>query len=180
MAAIYTIQTLSGQEHMVLNSLDRLCEPGEVIDKYIPMREFPRKVNGKWERKTERLFPGYLFVEAANLETLFYRLKRIPRLSRILGDGEYTFYRLTEDEIQYVRRIGSQRNDHTFGMSQVTVDDGDWLLKPGDRVRVISGDLLDFQGDILRYDLHHRKVYLRTKLFGGKEISVGIELIQKV
>ncbi len=177
---VYTIQTLSGDEYRVSRSVERLLESGEIADKYIPMREFPRKIKGRWTKRVERLFPGYLFVETPDPERLFFRLKEIPGLTRILADRENTFYRLTEGEARYIRKIGAPRKDHVFGMSRVMVDDSDPALRPGERVRVVSGDLLDFQGDIIRYDLHHRKVYLRTDMFGGTEISVGIELIHKV
>ncbi len=178
--AIYTIQTLSGREHIVSHSIDNLLESGNIIDKFIPMREFPRKVDGRWEKRTERLFPGYLFIEAADPAVLFHRLKTVPELSKILGDGENTFYCLTEDEIRYIRRVGAPRHDHIFGMSRVMVDNDAPASKTGGRIRVISGDLLDFQGDIIRYDLHHRKAYLGTDMFGGREISVGIELVRKI
>lgn len=177
---IYTIQTISGQEQIIAGYLDKLLTQGEISDHYIPMRETRRKVNGRWETHTERLFPGYLFIETEDLEQLFFRLKLIPRLSQLLGDRQGIFYRLTPEEVGYIRRIGADRGDHIFGVSQVMIDEENAGLQPGDRVRVISGDLLNFQGDIVRYDLHHRKAYLRTELFGGAEISVGIELIQKV
>lgn len=178
--AIYTVQTLSGEEHIVSRNMDRLLDAGIITDKYIPLRELPLKSGGEWGKRIERLFPGYLFIETGNPERLFFHLKEIPRLSRLLGDREGSFYRLSSEEIRYIRRVGAPRKDHVFGISQVAIDDGRPDLKIGDRVRILSGDLLNFQGDIVRYDLHHRRVYLKTEMFGGTEVCVGIELIQKV
>lgn len=179
-ASVLTVQTLSGEEHIVSRNMDKLLESGVIIDKYISMREFPRKVNGEWTKRTARLFPGYLFMETADPETLFLHLKRTPKLSKILADRENNFYRLKKDEILYINKIGAPRKDHTFGMSQVVIDNDNSLLKLGERVRVVSGNLVNFQGDIVRYDLHHRNVYLRTKMFGGTVIGVGIELVHKI
>ena len=41
-----------------------------------------------FQTSEELLFPGYLFVISENPEELYQALKRIPRMTRILGAGE--------------------------------------------------------------------------------------------
>lgn len=175
---IYTIHTTTGQEHKLVQYLDTQIEEGLVKDRYIPLRELPRKVGGKWTSIKEKLFPSYVFVETDDPEKLFLALKKVPMLSRILSDDAYTFYTLTQEEVDHINRIANVHPDHTFGISQVMID-SDQPYKPGDKVVILSGDLAGFEGQISRYDFHHRKAYIHTGLFGGTDICVGIELVKK-
>ncbi len=93
-------------------------------------------------------------------------------------DGEYNYYTLSAEEERFIRRIGRQRGDHLLGVSQVAIDQ-DEPYRKGDRVRIVSGDLLDFEGEIVGWDLHHRKAILRSALFGGAEIHAAVELLRK-
>jgi len=177
---VYAIQTVSGEEKTVSENISRLVPEEILLDRYIPMRETRRKIGGKYVQKAERLFPGYFFVETTDPDELFLSLKKVPHMAKILHDGEYTFYALNEDEIRFINKIGARRNDHTFGISQVVIDEAVRNLEEGTRVKVASGDLLDFEADVIKYDLHHRKAYVRTNFMSGTKMWVQVELLRRM
>jgi len=171
------IQTITGQEHILIQLMRRMINPGIYKEAYIPQRQVEIRRHEETILKTERLYPGYVFADTDNTESLFLALKGVPKLTRLLSDGAFCTYVLEEKEAEFIRRIGIEREDHIFGISRIcTVLDKPY--EKGDRVQIVSGDLKMFEGDIVGYDFHRRKARIRTPVFGGKEILVGIELIR--
>ena len=173
-----TIQTATGREDLLRQYLNTITEPGLIAEVFIPRREVLIRLQGRWVRREESLMPGYLFVDTADAAALYQELKRIPMFTKLLGDRELTYQTLTPAEEDFIRRIGAERGDHTFGVSQVRIDSGQPYQK-GDHVTIVSGDLKDFAGEIVGFDLHKRKAMVRSALFGGSIIHVGIEILRK-
>jgi transcriptional antiterminator NusG len=173
-----TVHTRSGEETVLARMLQRCLDTELLHELYIPKREVAFRRDGRWQRRTETLYPGYVFIDTQEPLQLLKALKRIPHSSRLIHDGEYNYYTLSAEEERFIRRIGRQRGDHLLGVSQVAIDQ-DEPYRKGDRVRIVSGDLLDFEGEIVGWDLHHRKAILRSALFGGAEIHAAVELLRK-
>lgn len=173
----YVIQTRTGEEALVMRFMSVITKD-EYDEAFTPKKTIRRRRNGNWKNVIKEIFPGYIFVVTERAEDLFFRLKRVPKLSKLLCDGFYNFYHLTDNECRFIMKIGEQRGDHTFGISQILIDE-EKSFKEGDRVRILSGDLKGFEGDIVYYDIHHRKAMVKTSLFGGTVIHVGVELIVK-
>ena len=173
----YVIQTKTGDEDTVIALMNVLAK-GFFFEAFLPKRVMQKKIRGKIKKVTQNIFHGYIFVTTICPTELFLKLKRVPKLSKLLCDGEYNFYRLSDAEAQFIMRIGEGRHDHTFGLSLVELNK-DVPYKSGDRVKIISGDLKGFEGEIAYFDIHHRKAAVKTSLFGGTVIHVGIELLIK-
>ncbi len=176
---IVVVQTITGKEDLLTTYLEKIGSIRDIVrDTFFPRRQIKKRFHGQWNTVTEKLFPGYLFIETKDSTKLFFEMKRIPMLSRILGDPEASFITLNPEEEEFVRRIGRKRGDHCIGISTVQIET-DTPYKKGDKVTVISGDLMDFQGEVVGYDLHKRKAMIQTGMFGGTVIHVGIELLAK-
>lgn len=174
---ILVIQTETGKEQELIHWIDVILDAPVAIDAFAPLREMRKHFGGQWNLVTEKMYPGYVFIETAEPETLYFNLKNIPKLSKVLGQAELHFHTLSPDEESFIRRIGQGRNDHTFKLSQVAFNEGTKSLNPGDRVRVVSGDLKGFEGEIIGYNLRRRVAKIKTEMFGGSVIYVGIEII---
>lgn len=176
---ILVIQTETGKEQELIHWIDVILDAPVAIDAFAPLREMRKHFGGKWNLVTEKMYPGYVFIETAEPETLYFNLKNIPKLSKVLGQAELHFHTLTADEESFIRRIGQGRNDHTFKLSQVAFNEKAESPKPGDRVRVVSGDLKGFEGEIIGYNLRRRVAKIKTEMFGGSVIFVGIEFVNE-
>lgn len=175
---IATIQTTTRREQILRQYLDAAVQSQLVSEIFVPKREVMKRFRGEWVKRTELFFPGYLFVETPDALGLFLSMKRIPMLSKMLGDLEISYTTLTPGEEAFIRRIGAGRGDHTFQISQVQIESENPYQK-GDHVTIVSGDLKDFQGEIIGFDFHKRKAMIQTGLFGGTVLHVGIELLKK-
>lgn len=170
----YVIHTISGREHNLIQFIESNIDSNLVKECFVPKRERSKKFNGKRQTITERLFPGYVFVITPKPEQLFFELKQYPNFSKILCDSEYTFASLNEKEIDFIRRIGNGRPDHTIKIS--TVD-----FNIGDNVVYIEGDLKSFEGEIKKFDKHKRQAVVETEMFGRTvEVYLGFDFLQKI
>ncbi len=173
------VQTITGKEDLLLTYMEKIRSVQNLVqDTFFPMRQVRKRFHGQWNTVIERLFPGYLFIETEDPKSLFLKLKKVPMLSKILGNPEVSFITLNPEEEDFIRRIGRNRGDHCIGISTVRIE-SDAPYKQGDKVTVISGDLADFQGEIVGYDFHKKKAMIQTQMFGGTVIYAGIELLAK-
>ena len=134
----------------------------------IPLKEREKKFHGSWHLVTERVYPGYLFLKTEEAEQLFFQLKQIPKLTKLLGDAELTFDSLTDEEAAFVENLGGA--GHVVQLSPVAVD------KDGN-VTVLGGELRKYEDRIKKIDLHKRIAVVRTTIGEiEKEIYLGIVL----
>lgn len=165
----YVIQVRSGKEE----EIQRQCET--VIDKeileraFVPYSEQERKYQGEWHREYKVLFPGYVFLVSEDKAELFYQLKRVIGLTKLLGTGD-EIVPLSEDEIRFLTAFG--REDQVVEMSEGFIEN--------DRVVITSGPLQGNEGLIRKIDRHKRKAYLEIDMFGRKlKTQVGLEIVRK-
>ena len=172
----YVIQTMSGKEDILIRYIEEYVDSSVVKECFIPKRERKKKIDGKWRVITEKLFRGYIFVVTGEPVGLFFALKQIPMLSKLLSDGEYTFEKLNNKEVDFISRIGSGRPDHISKISKVEFDE----YSEGDEVVYIEGDLKSFEGQIKRFDKHRRVAVVEIELFGRKtEVYLEFEFLRK-
>ena len=169
----YVIQTMSGKEETLIKYINTCINKSLIKECFVPKRERKKKFNQQWRVITEIIFRGYVFIVTPCSEKVFFELKNIPMLSKILSDGEFTFIPLSEKEIDFVSRIGSGRPDHTAKIS--TIDFGE-----GDEVLYIQGDIVAFEGMVKKFDKHRRKAVVETEMFGRKtEVWLEFEFLKK-
>lgn len=169
----YVIHTMSGKEEVLMKYVDIFVDRSYVSECFVPKRERKKKVNQQWKVITEKIFKGYVFIVTSCSEKVFFALKNVPMLSKILCDGEFTFIPLKDNEINFVNRIGSGRPDHTAKISTVEFGEGDDVL-------YMQGDVVAFEGMIKKFDKHRRRAVVETEMFGQKtEIWLEFEYLRK-
>lgn len=186
----YVIQVASGQEYITKTLIEewiakekRPWESQEIQEEqekapllieqcFIPMRERSIKFQGSWKLVKERLFPGYVFVVTEEPVKVFAELKQIPRFTKLLGQTDSGFTALTEPEIDFICKFGDK--DHVSHPSKITVEEGN-------RVRILSGDLLNYEGQIVKINLHKRIAVVRIEFMGNSaDVHLGVEIVEKV
>lgn len=173
--SVVVVQTRSGEEDVLISFMTAICRE-QFIEAFVPKREKPFKRDGVWKSRIETIFPGYVFVTVEDSLPLFFSLKHVPKLSKLLCDSAYNFYSLDKKECAFILKIGNARGDHTLAMSKIAFL-SDKPYKKVDKVRIVSGDLIGLEGEIEDFDIHHRIAKVRTTLFGGTVIHAGIELL---
>ena len=98
-------------------------------------------------------------------------MKNVPKLTKLLGDNEGSFIPLKEKEVYFIQRWGG--NDHVANISKV-------IIEKGNKVRILEGNLKDYEGEIIKVNLHKRIAVVRTTFMGSTtDVHMGIEILQK-
>jgi len=165
----YVIQTFSGDEEKAAGMIKGLIPPDYFEECFVPKRERLKKYHGRWNKVEEVLFHGYTFVVSEKPERLYEELRRIPKLTKMLGREADYFLALSEKEEEMVRGIGDK--GHKTSLSRVVVG-------KGKEIQVIDGPLKGYRGSIVKINLHKREVVVRVDFMGRPmELKMGIEMV---
>lgn len=167
---IYAIQVASGQETKVEELIRRFIDECVIGEIFVPRFEAMRRWKGEWYKHTERLTPGYLYVETSDVEKLSLQLRRVPTFTKLLGNNE-VFIPLNGDEVAWLNAFaGDERR-------VVEMSEG---IMEGSKVIVLRGPLMGHEAEIKRIDRHRRTAELEIHMLGRvKTIRLGLEIVSK-
>lgn len=167
----YVIQTLGGKEEETADMIRKTVSSYYMKECFIPKRERLKKYHGIWNKEEEILFKGYVFTESTRPEELYQKLKKIPRMTKVLGREEQYFFALNQEEEELVRGIGDEK--HRTSISKIEVEEGK-------KIRVIEGPLKEYVRDVVKVNLHKREVVVRVEFMGRlMELKMGVEMIRE-
>ena len=160
----------SGTEHNI-GILSKKKIPDAIMERcFIPYYEEKKKQNGTWNTLQKVLFPGYIFMITEDVEKLFFHLKTIEGMTKLIGTGQ-DIIPLKEEEITFLKRFGGE--EQIVSMSEGIIE--------GTQVIITSGPLMGMEGLIQKIDRHKRKAWLDLELFGRmQQVEVGLEITRKV
>ena len=166
----YVVQVRSGTEHNIRIQCNKKI-PDTIMERcFIPYYEEKKKQNGSWNTLQKILFPGYICMITEDVEKLFFHLKTIEGMTKLIGTGN-DIIPLTEEEIIFLQRLGGE--EQIVSMSEGIIE--------GTQVTIISGPLKGMEGLIQKIDRHKRKAWLDLELFGRmQQVEVGLEITRKV
>lgn len=166
--AMLALSVTPGHERAMQRRIARLA--GDALaDCFTLTVELQRRRQRVWCTEYEPLFPGYLFLQAADLarfEQLLALSSTYARLVR-LGHNAAT---LTPQEAEFVCGIGGA--GHLIGMSEGVVEQG--------RLRVYAGPLTGREHLVKNFNRHKRMAYLNTGFRAAGVTRVGLEVPMKV
>lgn len=166
----YVVQVRSGTEHNIRIQCNKKI-PDTIMERcFIPYYEEKKKQNGSWNTLQKVLFPGYIFMITEDVEKLFFHLKTIEGMTKLIGTGQ-DIIPLKEEEITFLKRFGGE--EQIVSMSEGIIE--------GTQVIITSGPLMGMEGLIQKIDRHKRKAWLDLELFGRmQQVEVGLEITKKV
>ena len=169
MESWYAVQVRTGREEAVLQLSKKMIDESVLKECFIPYYERMKRFQGEWHKEQYILFPGYIFLVTEQLDVLFWELKKVPGLTRILGDG-MEFVPIKEDEKVFLQKMGG--SSHLAEMSKGIIE--------GDKVIITSGPLSKFKGEITYIDRHKRLAVIRIEMFGRwMDVKIGLEIVHR-
>lgn len=179
----YVMQVVSGKEGQTVFMMEKILSKGILETCFVPMRRMKKKYHGKWREITEKLFPGYVFLISGRPQLLYDELKNIPVLTKLLGNCEEYFTPLSETDLRFLGKLQGMQNKKNIPQDKQNV----WsvqlskvIVGEDRQLRVISGPLKDFEGQILKMNLHKRIAIVEMEFMGNKtSIHLGIEIVNK-
>ena len=169
MESWYAVQVRTGREEAVLQLSKKMIDESVLKECFIPYYERMKRFQGEWHKEQYILFPGYIFLVTEQVDVLFWELKKVPGLTRILGDG-MEFVPIKEDEKVFLQKMGG--SSHLAEMSKGIIE--------GDKVIIMSGPLSKFKGKITSIDRHKRLAVIQIEMFGRwMDVKIGLEIVHR-
>ena len=165
----YAIFVTTGKEEYVADWL-QIMSPESIGTTLIPKRKLIERRQGKSKQVLKKMFPGYVLVNIDMDFRVYYILKKIPNLVRILNSGDY-YSRIDPEEMVGIHRL----------LGDGDVIDYSKVYFMNSKVVVKSGPLEGMEGLIKKVDQRKLRAKIEVRFMGEpKEIDVGIEILNQV
>ncbi len=165
----YVVHTFSGYENMVLDNLYKVVEKNglqeEILEVKIPMEDVIEEKNGKRKVVQRKMFPCYVLVKMRYTDGLWHTIVNTRGVTGFVGPAGRPLP-LTQEEIVRMK------------LEKVNVD---IKVAVGDKIKITSGPLEGFVGDVVNVDTENQKCKVTVSMFGRLtpvEVDFGqIEII---
>lgn len=167
----YAVQVRSGKEEEIMKKCALYVDGKALKECFVPKSQKMKKFKGKWETVYEVLFKGYVFMISDDVAMLYNELKKVPDLTKLIGNDGKEIYPILQEEAKFLTRFGGK--DHVVEVSTGYVE--------GDEIKITHGPLVGQEGSITKIDRHKRIATVDVSLLGRiTRVQVGLEVIMKI
>ena len=156
----YIVQTFSGFENKVAETLKDKIKVGELSDKIeevmVPIHEVTEVKRGKRVQRKKKYFPSYVLVRMEMSKDLYHMIKNIQKVTGFLGTAG-TPVPVPEKEIDKI--MGRIKEGSLVPKTQVSFD-------VGEQVKVCEGPFASFSGLVEEVDEEKSRLKVSVSIFG--------------
>jgi transcriptional antiterminator NusG len=165
----YILHTYSGYENKVANNITTLVENRNlqhlIEEVMVPTEIVTENHDGKVKQVEVKLYPCYVYVKMVMTDESWYICRNTRGVTGFVGPGSKPIP-LTESEIM---NLG------------VTPNVSDITFKEGEIIRINSGPLQGYEGQIKEVDLVNSKALVAVSMFGRETpATLDISAIEKI
>ena len=167
----YIVHTYSGFEERVKQNLKQRVEAMGMADAFgdvrIPTETLVEMKGGKRREIQRKFFPGYIIVEMEMSDEAWHLVKNTPKVTGFVGSGNKPVP-LPPEEVEGILRQMEEGAEKPKLKS---------TFQKGDKVRVIEGPFVNFQGTIDDLNPERGKLKVMVAIF-GRMTPVELEYYQ--
>lgn len=162
----YAIFVETGHENKVQKLIELLFMEEE-IRTLVPKRKLIERRKGKTHECIKNLLPGYVLTYTKMSNELYYQLRGLPSVYKVLRDDcEPTPIR--EEEMDML--LSLTRHGDIIELSDI--------YKEGNMIKVLSGPLEGMEGIIEKFDHRKRRVKICLEFLGEyKRVDLGANMV---
>ena len=171
----YAVQTYSGYENTVMNSLRERVQRGNLESCFgeimIPKETVVEMRGGKKHQVERRFFPGYILVEMVMDEKTWHLVNSVPKVVGFIGSSPQNPTPVPDKEIENI--VSRIREDASKPRPKV-------LYEVGEVVRVTSGPFNDFNGIVEEVDYEKNRLLVSVQIFGrSTPVEITFSQVEK-
>lgn len=169
----YVVQTYSGQEDRVKESIERNVNNMNMSHKIsrilVPTEETVELKDGKRVEKVRKMFPGYVFIEMLLDDESWYVIRGTPGVAKFIGTKVSPTPVLDKEMQRVLKQIGVKEEKLEIAFER------------GESVRIISGPFRGYTGSIDEVNAQKGKLKTLISIFGrDTPVEVNFEQVQKI
>ncbi len=166
----YILNVMAGQENKIASEIKSLIAQGALGDNVkeaiVPSQEVLKVKRGKKVQDSQKLFPGYVFINANINSDAYSALNAIPKVLGFLGSKNRP-EEVSQEKMDSIL-------DSTKGQK---TDTSNIMFEVGETLNVTEGPFESFSGVVEEFDSDKKKVKISISIF-GRPTSVELELNQ--
>ena len=169
----YVINTYSGHENKARANLEHRIQSMNQAQYFqeivVPTEQVVETKGGEKLQVEKRIFPGYILVKMTLTDDSWSLVKNTPGVTGFVGsDNKPTPLMPSEvDRILHTTTIEKPKAKAEFSV--------------GDQVRVVSGPLTDFTGEVAEVNVEQSKLKVMVSIFGrDTPTELGFEQVKKI
>ena len=169
----YVINTYSGHENKVKHNLEHrvetMNERGHVRHVVVPTEQVTELKDGQRVSVEKRTMPGYVLVNMEMTDNAWTLVKNTPGVTGFVGSRNKPIP-LSQPEVD--RLLHRETAERPKARAQFEL---------GETVKVISGPLSDFSGEIAEINEDAAKLKVLVSIFGRETpVEVGYDQVKKI
>lgn len=170
----YILNVMAGQENKVASDIKSMIARG-AVGKYIaevlvPTKPVVKIKKGQKVQEAQKLFPGYVFINANLSGEAYGLINSIPKVMGFLG-GKNTPQPVADAKMQDILNLSSESAS----------DSRNVIFEIGETLNVIEGPFESFSGVVEDFDAEKQKVKISVLIFGrATSVELDINQVEKV
>jgi transcriptional antiterminator NusG len=167
----YVINTYSGHENKVKHNIEHRVATMDkkVRQVVVPTEQVTEMQNGQRVQKEQRTMPGYVLVNMDMNDETWALVKNTPGVTGFVGTRDKPVP-LSQPEVD--RLLHRETAERPRTRAQFSI---------GESVKVISGPLSDFSGEIAEINEDAAKLKVLVSIFGRETpVEVGYDQVKKI
>jgi len=156
----YIVQTFSGFEHKVAETLKEIIKKKSLDDKIsevlVPIHEITEVKRGKRVQRKKKYFPSYVLVKMEMNKELYHMIKNIQKVTGFLGTSG-TPAPVSDKEIDKI--LGNIKEGSLIPEPILSFD-------VGEQVKVCEGPFSSFSGLVEEVDEEKSRLKVSVSIFG--------------
>ena len=171
----YVINTYSGHENKVKKNLEHrvetMGEQGQVRQVMVPTEQVSELKDGRKVQVEKRTMPGYVLVHMEMTDNAWSLVKNTPGVTGFVGSRNKPLP-LSKPEVDHLMHRDKATAERPRARAQFEV---------GETVKVVSGPLSDFSGEIAEINDDAAKLKVLVSIFGRETpVEVTYEQVKKL
>jgi transcriptional antiterminator NusG len=169
----YVINTYSGHENKVKHNIEHrvssMHQQSNIRQVVVPTEQVSEMKNGQRVQSERRTMPGYVLVNMEMNDDTWSLVKNTPGVTGFVGSRDKPVP-LSKPEVDRLLHRESAERPRTRAQFSI-----------GETVKVISGPLSDFSGEIAEINEDAAKLKVLVSIFGRETpVEVGYDQVKKI
>ncbi len=170
----YILNVMAGQENKIATEIKSMILRGSlsknVADALVPAKQVTKIKKGQKVQETQKLFPGYVFINANINSEAYNALNAIPKVIGFLG-GKNSPEAVSEAKMQDILNSSSEQAPSGKHV----------IFETGETLNVIEGPFESFSGVVEDFDAEKQKVKISILIFGrATSVELDVNQVEKV
>jgi transcriptional antiterminator NusG len=170
----YIVNVIAGQENKVAADIKALITRSAVskfiTDVVVPSKPIIKIKKGQKVQEMQKLFPGYVFVQADLSGEAYNTINAIPKVMGFLG-GKNTPQPVGDAKMLDILKLSEQQ----------APDNKNFAFDIGETLNIIEGPFESFSGVVEDFDAEKQKVKISVLIFGrATSVELDVNQVEKV